>query len=309
MLAKVLLAAEGSPESERAARMAVGLSGALGSELHVVYVAQEPSLFAVSEAEVVDPELRGRLRERAEQDAREGLDGQVGKIEGMGGEVAGAHAGVGRADAEIVRVAEETRAGLVVLGSRGFGPLRRALMGSVSGSVVRHAPGPVLVVRGGDGDGQGGLPGRVLVAVDGSEMSRAAAGLAAGISDAAGSELHVLSVVETAPKNPYVPYPGPQTWGSMREIMERIEGEAREFLGREVERMEAGGGKVAGADVAVGDPTREILKACEKLDADLVVVGSRGLGAVRRALLGSVSDSVVRHALCPVLVVRGGEAR
>jgi nucleotide-binding universal stress UspA family protein len=65
----------------------------------------------------------------------------------VGGEVTGTHAAIGRPDAEIVRHAEELAAGLIVLGSRGLGPLRRAAMGSVSDSVVRHAHGPVLVVR------------------------------------------------------------------------------------------------------------------------------------------------------------------
>ena len=64
-----------------------------------------------------------------------------------GGEVAGAHARVGRPDAEIVGLAQELGAGLIVLGSRGLGRLRRALMGSVSNSVIRHAHCPVLVVR------------------------------------------------------------------------------------------------------------------------------------------------------------------
>jgi nucleotide-binding universal stress UspA family protein len=48
----------------------------------------------------------------------------------------------------------------------------------------------------------------------------------------------------------------------------------------------------------------EIVALAEELGADLIVMGSRGLGGVRRALMGSVSDSVVRHAHCPVLVVR-----
>ena len=61
--------------------------------------------------------------------------------------VAGAHVAVGRPDAEIVRVAEEIGAGLVIVGSRGLGPIGRAVMGGVSDSVVRHAHCPVLVVR------------------------------------------------------------------------------------------------------------------------------------------------------------------
>jgi nucleotide-binding universal stress UspA family protein len=69
---------------------------------------------------------------------------QVGQT---AGEVVEVHARLGRPDAEIVGLADELGAGLIVLGSRGLGSLRRALMGSVSDSVVRHAHCPVLVVR------------------------------------------------------------------------------------------------------------------------------------------------------------------
>jgi nucleotide-binding universal stress UspA family protein len=73
--------------------------------------------------------------------------------------------------------------------------------------------------------------------------------------------------------------------------------------------MEAGGVVVAGTHVAVGRPDHEIVASGEELDASLIVMGSRGLSKLDRALMGSVSDSVVRHARCPVLVVRGGEHR
>jgi nucleotide-binding universal stress UspA family protein len=75
------------------------------------------------------------------------LDELVRREGKTGDEVAGVHARLGRPDAEIVGLAEELGAGLIVLGSRGLGTLRRALMGSVSDSVVRHAHCPVLVVR------------------------------------------------------------------------------------------------------------------------------------------------------------------
>jgi nucleotide-binding universal stress UspA family protein len=61
------------------------------------------------------------------------------------------------------------------------------------------------------------------------------------------------------------------------------------------------------AHLVFGKPDQEILKLGEELNAGLTVTGSRGLGGVRRALMGSVSDSVVRHAHCPVLVVRREE--
>ena len=75
------------------------------------------------------------------------LDEQMQRVGKSGGEVAGVHARVGRPDAHIVGLADELGAGLIVLGSRGLGPLRRALMGSVSDSVVHHAHCPVLIVR------------------------------------------------------------------------------------------------------------------------------------------------------------------
>ena len=53
-----------------------------------------------------------------------------------------------------------------------------------------------------------------------------------------------------------------------------------------------------------GRPDRELVHIGEEIGAGLIVMGSRGLGGVRRALIGSVSDSVIRHAHCPVLVVR-----
>jgi nucleotide-binding universal stress UspA family protein len=56
----------------------------------------------------------------------------------------------------------------------------------------------------------------------------------------------------------------------------------------------------------MGRPDVEIVELTEDLGAGLIVVGSRGLGGLRRTLMGSVSDSVVRHAHCPVLVVREG---
>ena len=71
----------------------------------------------------------------------------MGKIEASGGAVEGSHTTEGRPDAEIVALAEQIGAGLIVMGARGIGGIRRALTGSVSDSVVRHAHCPVMVVR------------------------------------------------------------------------------------------------------------------------------------------------------------------
>ena len=78
-------------------------------------------------------------------------------------------------------------------------------------------------------------------------------------------------------------------------------------LDEQVRKIKAAGGSVAQAHLRVGRPEAEITALAEEIGAGLIVVGSRGLGSLRRAMLGSVSDSLVRHAHCPVLVVRKEE--
>jgi nucleotide-binding universal stress UspA family protein len=187
----------------------------------------------------------------------------------------------------------------VVVGSRGLGGVRRALLGSTSNSVVRHAHVPVLVVRNGE-DAVGRLPGRVLAALDSSEEADAAAGVAAEISDATGSELHLVFALPTYPVAPF-PFTR-EKWDAQNE---RARHGARRFVDSKAAQMEATGVRLKDAHLVLGKPREEIVKLGEELEAGLIVVGSRGLGGVRRALMGSVSDAVVRHAHCPVVVVRG----
>ena len=145
---KILLATDGSEEAELAARTAADLAKSTNSELHLIYVGHMPSIFYESPGTMaLDPDLQSRMEEEAEEAARTSLEKQVQKIREAGIEVAAIHTSVGFPDAEIVGSAERLGAGLIVMGSRGLGPLKRALMGSVSDSVVRHAHCPVLVVR------------------------------------------------------------------------------------------------------------------------------------------------------------------
>jgi nucleotide-binding universal stress UspA family protein len=144
------------------------------------------------------------------------------------------------------------------------------------------------------------FPTRILLATDGSEEAELAALRAVDLADATHSELHVVHVG-------VVPiflqsYPG--TLGYERRLYEQIEEMSRELLRKQSLRVKAAGGTVAGTHLRMGQVALEIVALAEELGADLIVMGCRGLGGVRRALMGSVSDSVVRHAHCPVLVVR-----
>ncbi|HET7273463.1 MAG TPA: universal stress protein, partial [Rubrobacter sp.] len=75
------------------------------------------------------------------------------------------------------------------------------------------------------------------------------------------------------------------------------------------QKIREAGTEVAGIHTRVGFPATEIVEVAEELGAGLIAMGSRGLGGLRRTLMGSVSDSVVRHAHCPVLVVRAEKER
>jgi nucleotide-binding universal stress UspA family protein len=145
------------------------------------------------------------------------------------------------------------------------------------------------------------FPTKILLATDGSEEARQAAQAAAELSKGTGSELHVTYVLPS-PRE----LRGHHTYSRdvMRSVLEQAEGEARSFLEAQAKQVGESGGKVAETHLKAGEPDKEIVKLSEELGAGTIVIGSRGLGAVSRALMGGVSESVVRHAHCPVFVVR-----
>ena len=144
------------------------------------------------------------------------------------------------------------------------------------------------------------FPTRILLAIDGSKEAELAALRAVDLADATNSELHVVHV-GVVPRF-LESYPG--TLGYERRLYGQIEEESRQLLRELSWRVKVVGGTVAGTHLRMGAVALEIVALAEELGVGLIVMGSRGLGGVRRALMGSVSDSVVRHAHCPVLVVR-----
>ena len=290
---RILLATDGSKEAELATKTALKLAQQTGSELHVIHVlalpldTQDPSSF--------EPDVRRQLEKRT----RARLEEMVRRIEISGGTVEGSHLRVGRPDAQIITQAEEMGAGLIVMGSRGFGSMRRALTGSVSDSVVRHAHCPVMVVLGEPTE----FPTKILLATDGSEEAELASSTAADLAKSTNSELHVVYVEP-------VSYVYEMTeWETYRaDLPDKLEQASEELaesrLETQVQKMEEAGAQISGTHARVGFPDVEIVGLAGKVGAGLIVMGSRGRGPLKRALMGSVSDSVVRRSHCPVLVVR-----
>ena len=147
------------------------------------------------------------------------------------------------------------------------------------------------------------FPTKILLATDASEDAQKAAQIASDIANNSGSDLHVLYVGNT--KDFHIAPGAEQTFSPRSGSYGEIREQAEKTLEVAVRQVEETGGTVAQAHLRMGDPDDEILRFCEEQgDVGLLVMGSRGLGPVKRRLMGSVSESVVRHAHCPVLVAR-----
>ena len=195
--------------------------------------------------------------------------------------------------------ASREAADLIVVGSRGRGVAASAIGGSVSADLADHAPCPVLIVR-------RSSVSRVLVATDGSPSAEVIPDILARWQF-----LRVLptEVVSVAPRSAasvdflvtaWAPTPELGFGTPADEAVTRHHRYADELA----ERLR-GAGWTATASVSVGDPARQIVQKAKELGCDLVVTGSRGLGDLKRLMIGSVAHDVLLHSHCSVLVLRG----
>jgi nucleotide-binding universal stress UspA family protein len=197
----------------------------------------------------------------------------------------------------IVETAESVRADLVVVGARSLGLVASALLGSVSLGVARHAPCAVLVCKG---------PVRplrsVTVALDGSEAARRALEFFAALPLPRDLAVRLVGVIEPL-RYPAVDIVTPELMELMKEYEDERRAELEQVLADAAATLRGQVRRVS-TTTLVGQAAPSILSEAAKQPSDLVVVGARGLGTVSRLLLGSVSESVLRHASCSVLIVR-----
>jgi nucleotide-binding universal stress UspA family protein len=143
------------------------------------------------------------------------------------------------------------------------------------------------------------FPTTILLAIDGSEEAQLASTTAADLAEKTDSELHVLTV---GPDYPL--YELPEHPAEFEDVLRENRRQAKEVLEQQAKRIEESGGTVKETHLLEGRADEEIVELAEEIGAGLIVLGSRGHGRLRRTLLGSVSDAVVRHAHCPVTIVR-----
>lgn len=198
----------------------------------------------------------------------------------------------------LVAQARDFGADLVITGHRGHGPVTSVFLGSVAREVAEHAPCPVLVARTARCD-------RIVLAEDGSDGAYAARRLLATWPIFSGRRLHVVSVTRvrrpllsgiTAGASETARAARDETEMEVRVSYDRLASESADEL-----RL---AGLHATAEVRSGDPVERIVEAARETEADLVVVGTRGRGALARVLLGSVARGVLVSAPCSILVAR-----
>jgi nucleotide-binding universal stress UspA family protein len=279
---RILLATDGSEDAVRATEAASDLASMSGARLHVVHVWHDVRGFA-------HDFVKGELR----RGGQEVLDGQVEKISAAGGDVAEAYLCEGRTSNQVIALGNEIGAGLLVVGSRGLGTVRRILMGSQSEEIVHHAQIPVLVLGGAQNSWP---PGWIVVGEDFSDDARKAGELAAAIGNL--YEAGGL-IVYSHPDLPEVP-PG-EVRPAVRNLVDMHERDEK-MLDDRARGLEKFLGSKPEVRLSSDYPAKVLLDASQEAQPSLVAVGSRGRAGISRTRLGSVSTKVVTAAHGPVLV-------
>ncbi len=189
----------------------------------------------------------------------------------------------------IVDLADAENADVIVMGRRGLHKMERALMGSVTARVIGHTQRDVLVVPLGATLGWK----RVLVGTDGSRFSGLAVDKAIAFAKAYGGDLVVLSVVDV-PTEFYAEAP---------QAVDDMVRKAKEYTAAVKEKAAAAGVR-AESYVGEAESWEAIINLSKEQSADMIVMGSHGRTGLRRLLMGSVTEKVIGHAACPVLVVK-----
>jgi nucleotide-binding universal stress UspA family protein len=198
--------------------------------------------------------------------------------------------GEGETHEQIVDLADAENFDLIIMGRRGHNRLERALVGSVTARVIGYSRTDVLVVP---KDTHAGWK-NILVAIDGSRFSEAAAEKAIDFARAYGGDLIVVSVVD-------VPA---EFYGEAPEAWDNLVIRAKGFVDKIKQQAEASGVRTQGF-VREAETWQAIIDLSEKQKADIIVMGSHGRTGLKRLLMGSVTEKVIGHAPCPVLVVKG----
>jgi len=268
---RLLLSSDGSEFSEGAIREAINLAKTCSSKLYVISVAQVPDIrefadtYPVAAAEKLEKVIREHLESVQERARKEGISCEI--ILGRGPVPSKL----------IIEEAEKNNVELIIMGRHGRTGLTRIMMGSVTAKVIGDAPCKVMIVP---RFARISLE-KIMVPTDGSLYSEIATREAISIAKRIGSSLIALSVYKRDENLKLAE----ASVGMVKDVAERE--------GIKIETL-----------TLKGEPHEVIVDTVEKKKAGFLVVGSHGRTGLQRLLMGSVTERLVGHAGCPVLIVR-----
>ena len=294
---RVVLGYDGSAGAEQAVALLLALRWPAGTTVRVVSAIEPTSALVPAPLPgaglVTSPDIEAEIRQVLESD----VENVVDRLRQAGIDAAGAVLS-GRPATVVADEARSLAADLIVVGSRGHGPIASLVLGSVSAELVDHAPSPVLVVRRATAD-------RVLFATDGSPSALGAERLQTTWPIFESAAIRVVSVADV-----------PRPWHSgvaPTMVMHVTDAYAKDLerakldhgaLARETAARLAAAGRKVDSTLRVGDAAAEIVEEAAAWSADLVVLGSRGLTGLSRFVLGSVARNVLQSTQSSVLIVR-----
>jgi nucleotide-binding universal stress UspA family protein len=278
---KILVAVDGSESSMHALRESFKLASNEKSWLTVTSVV--PSY--VGDLDMVSVgDIMGSMRKPCEDalmKAREIAEQEGALIKAVCEE--------GETYERIIDLAEAENCDLIVMGRRGIRHLERVFVGSVTARVIGYSRKDVLVVPSNTTIGWE----RILIATDGSRFSATAAERAIDFAQSYGGELRVVSVVDVPPEF-YAEAPN-----ALDDMIDKAKG----YVNGVKRQAESLGIRSEGF-VGEGDAYRIITDIAKKENVHTIIMGSHGRTGLKRLLMGSVTEKVIGHAPCPVLVVR-----
>lgn len=290
MFQRILCPLDFSAGSELALHAAVRLAKESNGELVLAHVWHLPDIAFLAE-QPGPPEPNRLVQEEQEQ----ALATAVQKAIELGAPRVSSRFLIGAPWDQIVEAAvAEPPADLIVMGSHGRTGLSRFFLGSVAEKVVRHAPCSVLIAR---ARGATAPFRQVLCPLDFSEGSRPAIELAAKLTAPGGAGITLLHVLElpVAVAGESLP----------RDFLESLDRRAAALLEQWASHVRTKSTVPVTTRIRVGGPGAQAVAVLDRDPGfDLVVVGSHGRTGLRRALLGSIAEKIVRHAPCSVLVAR-----
>ena len=291
---KLFVAIDFSPSSDEALRQAHERAVSTGAQLAVCHIVPNEL-----RSNLLFPQINQLAALQFPLDMKQianAASARVTEVTGRPGEDFELIVEDGTPQALILQTAEEWMADLIIMGSHGQTSASDVLLGSVTDSVLRHAHCPVLIVR------PGKTMRRIVAGTDFSDPSLPALKAAADEAVRVGGQftiVHCLDLVWSPAAYPAMAFGG-APFNVSAEKMQELQQIATERLEESLRQLNIAGETV----VTTGSAGASLIDVAKERKADLLVVGTIGRTGLRRALLGSVAETVAREAPCSVLVVR-----